>query len=107
MRRLLIALVTSIALGLVGGVSTAYAADGLLPPTSQSATQSNDASNTADQSATSVPLVASGPNVAIANGGSSCNPCGEGGSTTQNSGNTVNASSSNTATQTNNQSNAA
>jgi hypothetical protein len=110
MRRMLIVLVTSLVLGLVGGVGPAWAGDLLSPPsatdTSQTATQSNDGSNSASQSATSAPVVVSGPNVALANG-NSCSPCGGGGSVTQNSGNTVDASSSNSATQTNNQSNAA
>jgi hypothetical protein len=109
MRRLLIALVASLVLGLVGGVAPAWAT--LVPPpsvpdTSQTATQSNDGSNEANQSATSEPVVVSGPNVAIANG-DSCSPCGGSGTTTQNSGNNVDASSSNTATQSNNQANQA
>src|SRR5918996_529899 len=111
MRRLFIVLVASLVLGLVGGVGNALAGDLLPPPppvdTTQTATQSNDGSNSALQSATSEPTVVSGPNVAIANSGDSCNPCGDGGGTTQNSGNTVDASSSNNATQTNNQSNGA
>ena len=108
MRRLLIVLVTSLVLGLVGGVGPAWAGDLLNPPsdTSQTATQSNDGSNSASQSATSAPVVVSGQNVAVANG-DSCSPCGGSGTVTQNSGNTVDASSSNSATQTNNQSNAA
>jgi len=77
MKRLLIALVASLVLGLVGGVGPALAGDLLAPPpvadTSQTATQSNDGSNTANQSGTSEPVVISGANVAIANG-SSCNP---------------------------------
>ena len=108
MKRLFIVLVASLVLGLVGGVSRAWAGDGLLPPppatTDQSATQSNDGSNTATQTAKSEPTVLSGPNVAIANG-SSCNPCGGDGTTTQNSGNNVDSSASNTATQSNTQSN--
>jgi hypothetical protein len=115
MKRLLIVLVTSLVLGLVGGVGTALAGvpappqDGAAAPL-QSATQSNDGTNTADQSGTSAPVVVSGPNIALANGGdgkSSCNPCGDGGSGTvdQNSGNTVDASVANTANQTNTQSN--
>jgi len=110
MKRLLIVLVASLVLGLVGGVGSAYAGDLLQPPpapdTSQTATQSNTGSNSADQSATSAPTVVSGPNVAIANG-SSCSPCGGSGTTTQNSGNNVDASASNTATQHNTQSNGA
>src|SRR5438132_10593714 len=111
MKRLLIALVASLVLGLVGGVGTAVAGDLLTPPPetatpSQSATQSNDGSNTANQSGTSEPVVISGANVAIANG-SSCNPCGGSGTTNQNSGNVVNASNTNSATQTNTQSNGA
>src|SRR5438874_8503327 len=106
MKRLLIALVASLVLGLVGGVGPALAGDLLAPPpvadTSQSATQSNDGSNTANQSGTSEPVVISGANVAIANG-SSCNPCGGSGTTDQNSGNVVNASNTNSATQTNTQ----
>ena len=109
MRRLLVMLVASLVLGLVGGVGPAWAGDLLSPSsqpgTSQTATQSNDGSNSASQSATSEPVVVSGPNVALANG-SSCSPCG-GSGTTQNSGNTVDASATNTATQSNNQSNAA
>jgi hypothetical protein len=108
-RHLLVMLVASLVLGLVGGVGPAWAGDLLSPSsqpgTSQTATQSNDGSNSASQSATSEPVVVSGPNVALANG-SSC-PCGGSGSTTQNSGNTVDASATNTATQSNNQSNAA
>ena len=115
MKRLLIVLVTSLVLGLVGGVGTALAGvpappqDGAAAPL-QSATQSNDGTNTADQSGTSAPVVVSGPNIALASGGdgkSSCNPCGDGGSGTvdQNSGNTVSASVANTANQTNTQSN--
>src|SRR5207247_4835913 len=73
---------------------------------SQTATQSNDGSNTANQSGTSEPIVVSGPNIAVANG-SSCNPCGGGGTTNQNSGNIVDASNTNSATQANNQSNGA
>src|SRR5437899_8193653 len=77
MKRLLIALVASLVLGLVGGVGPALAGDLLAPPpvadTSQTATQSNDGSNTANQSGTSEPVVISGANVAIANG-SSCIP---------------------------------
>jgi hypothetical protein len=110
MRRLLLMLVASLVLGLVGGVGPAFAGDLLSPSsqpgTSQTATQSNDGSNSASQTATSAPVVVSGPNVALANG-SSCSPCGGSGTTAQNSGNTVNASASNTATQTNDQSNAA
>src|SRR6266480_552206 len=111
MKRLLIALVASLVLGLVGGVGTAVAGDLLAQPPetatpSQSATQSNDGSNTANQSGTSEPVVISGANVAIANG-SSCNPCGGSGTTDQNSGNVVNASNTNSATQTNTQSNGA
>src|SRR5947209_941277 len=110
MKRLLIALVASLVLGLVGGVGPALAGDLLAPPpvadTSQTATQSNDGSNTANQSGTSEPVVISGANVAIANG-SSCNPCGGSGTTNQNSGNVVNASNTNSATQTNTQSNGA
>ena len=94
MRRLLIVLVTSFALWLVGGVASAWAADGLttppsVPGVSQTATQSNEGSNTANQSGTSEPVVVSSPNVAVANG-SSCNPCGGSGTTNQNSGNIVN-----------------
>src|SRR5689334_18987999 len=93
MRRLLLTLVASLVLGLVGGVGPAFAGDLLSPSsqpgTSQTATQSNDGSNSASQTATSAPVVVSGPNVALANGGS-CSPCGGGGTTTQNSGNTVN-----------------
>jgi hypothetical protein len=111
MKRLLIALVASLVLGLVGGVGSALAGDLLPPPPetatpSQSATQSNDGSNTANQSGTSEPVVISGANVAIANG-SSCNPCGGSGTTNQNSGNAVDASNTNSATQTNTQSNGA
>jgi len=110
MRRLLIVLVSSLVLGLVGGVGTAMAGDLLTPPSgtpvSQTATQSNDGSNTANQSGTSEPIVASGPNIAVANG-ASCNPCGGGGTTNQNSGNIVDASNTNSATQSNNQSNGA
>jgi hypothetical protein len=111
MRRLLIVLVASLVLGLVGGVGRAWAGDLIPPPsdlgTVQTATQSNDGSNSANQSATSQPTVVSGPNVAIANSGDSCNPCGGSGSTTQNSGNNVDASTSNNANQTNNQANGA
>src|SRR5207247_3594897 len=94
--------------GRVGGAGPGWAGALLpsTPDTSQSATQSNDGSNSASQSATSAPVVVSGPNVAVANGGS-CSPCGGSGTVTQNSGNTVDASSSNSATQPNNQSNAA
>ena len=57
MRRLLIVLVSSLVLGLVGGVGTAMAGDLLTPPSgtpvSQTATQSNDCSNSANQSGTS------------------------------------------------------
>src|SRR5919204_483079 len=109
MRRMLIALVASLVLGLVGGVGNALAG-GLLPQppvdTTQTATQSNDGSNTANQSATSEPTVVSSPNIAIANG-SSCSPCGGSGTTTQNSGNNVDASASNTANQNNTQQNGA
>ena len=63
MKRLLIALVASLVLGLVGGVGPALAGDLLAPPpvadTSQTATQSNDGSNTANQSGTSEPVVIS------------------------------------------------
>jgi hypothetical protein len=107
MKRLFFAMVLSLVLGLVGGVSRAWAGDGLLPPPSgaaQTATQSNDGSNTASQEATSEPTVISGPNIAVANG-SSCSPCGGSGTTTQDSGNEVDSSASNTATQSNNQSN--
>jgi hypothetical protein len=111
MRRLFIVLVASLVLGLVGGVGPAWAGDLIPSPsdvgTTQTATQSNDGSNSATQSATSQPTVISGPNVAIANSGDSCNPCGDGGGTTQNSGNTVDASTTNNATQTNNQANGA
>jgi clumping factor A len=106
MKRLFIVLVASLVLGLVGGVGNALAG-GLLPPppeTTQTATQSNDGSNSADQSATSQPVVTSGPNIAIANG-SSCSPCGGSATTTQNSGNNVDASASNTAKQSNTQAN--
>src|SRR5947199_368523 len=110
MRRLLIVLVSSLVLGLVGGVGTAMAGDLLTPPSgtpvSQTATQSNDGSNTANQSGTSEPIVASGPNIAVANG-ASCNPCGGGGTTNQNSGNIVDASNHNSAKQSNTQSNRA
>src|SRR2546430_15043441 len=106
MKRLLIALVASLVLGLVGGVGPALAGDLLAPPpvadTSQAATQSNDGSNTANQSGTSEPVVISGANVAIANG-SSCNPCGGSGTTNQNSGDGVNAANTNSATQKNTQ----
>jgi hypothetical protein len=120
MKRLLTVLVVSLVLGLVGGVGPAWA--DLVPPPSdgagsplQSATQSNQGTNTANQSALSAPVVSSGPNIAIANGlgggdkKSSCNPCdgGGGGAVTQNSGNNVDASTENTAKQTNNQSNGA
>jgi len=111
MKRLFIVLVASFVLGLVGGVGPAWAGDLIPSPsdvgTTQTATQSNDGSNSASQSATSQPTVVSGPNVAIANSGDSCNPCGDGGGTTQNSGNTVDASTANNATQTNNQANGA
>src|SRR5205085_2826247 len=75
---------------------------------SQSADQSNSGSNSADQSAYSAPVVVSGPNVAVANGWghSACNPCGGGGGVSQNSGNAVYAPASNSATQSNTQSNA-
>jgi hypothetical protein len=111
MKRLFIVLVASLVLGLVGGVGTAMAGDLLTPPPetvtpSQTATQSNDGSNTANQTGTSEPVVISGANVAIANG-SSCNPCGGSGTTNQNSGNAVDASNTNSATQTNTQSNGA
>src|SRR2546430_16938245 len=110
MKRLLIALVASLVLGLVGGVGPALAGDLLAPPpvadTSQAATQSNDGSNTANQSGTSEPVVISGANVAIANG-SSCNPCGGSGTTNQNSGNVVNASNTNSGTPTKTQTNRA
>ena len=65
MKRLFIVLVASLVLGLVGGVGSALASDLLPPPPnetatpSQSATQSNDGSNTANQSGTSVPVVTS------------------------------------------------
>jgi hypothetical protein len=98
MKRLFIALVASLVLGLVGGVAPAWA--DLLPPPSatsvtQTGTQSNDGSNTANQSATSAPVVVSSPNLALANKGD----------VNQNSGNQVDASTSNTATQSNNQAN--
>src|SRR5262249_19127989 len=64
--------------------------------TSQSASQSNEGSNSADQTATSRPIVVSGGNYAVLNKGD----------VNQNSGNTVDASSSNTANQQNNQSDA-
>src|SRR5918992_3750706 len=116
MKRIWIVLVTSLVLGLAGGVESAFA--NLLPPpkdavagTVQSATQSNDATNTANQTATSAPVVENAsPNTAIANGskGDPCNPCApSGGNVTQNSGSTVNAPVTNNATQTNGQSNAA
>jgi hypothetical protein len=76
---------------------------------SQSADQSNSGSNHAYQSAYSAPLVISGPNVAIANGWGrdSCDQCGgDGGTVNQNSGNWVYAPASNSATQTNYQTNA-
>jgi hypothetical protein len=74
---------------------------------SQSADQSNSARNSADQSAYSAPVVVSGPNVAVGNGWehSACDPCGGSGDVNQNSGNTVFAPASNSATQTNTQSN--
>src|SRR5438067_11876294 len=111
MRRLLIALVMSLALWLVGGVASAWAADSLttppsVPDVSQTATQTNDGSNTANQSGTSDPAVTSGPNVAIANG-SSCSPCGGSGTTEQNSGNTAAAPNHNRATPSNGPSNSA
>src|SRR5204862_7391085 len=65
--------------------------------TSQSASQSNDGSNSADQSATSAPVVVSGGNYAILNKGD----------VNQNSGNNVDAPSSNTANQSNTQQNGA
>jgi hypothetical protein len=118
MKRLLVVLVASAMLGLVAGVGPAWAT--LTEPPSgteiplQSATQSNEGTNTANQTATSAPTVVSGPNVAVANGWgggdtrSSCNPCGgDGGTTTQNSGNEVDASATNNATQVNDQSNGA
>jgi hypothetical protein len=113
MKRLLIVLVASLVLGLVGGVGSALASDLLPPPpngtdtVSQTATQSNDGSNTANQSGVSAPVITSGPNIAVANGSSSCDPCGDSGTTNQNSGNNVDASNTNTATQTNNQANGA
>jgi hypothetical protein len=112
-KRFFLTLAASFVLALAGGVGTAAAGDLLTPPggPTQSATQSNDGSNTADQSGASNVVVVSGPNIAIANGGdggSSCNPCGsDGGAVQQNSGNTVDASTSNTAIQTNDQSNQA
>ncbi|MFL5945254.1 MAG: hypothetical protein ACJ74C_07430, partial [Gaiellaceae bacterium] len=62
----------------------------------QSASQSNSGENEANQTAYSAPVVASGKNVALFNHGD----------VAQNSGNNVYAPSSNTANQTNNQSNA-
>jgi hypothetical protein len=100
-------------LGLVAGVGPAWATI-TEPPTgtpSQSATQSNEGTNDADQTAVSVPIVKSGDNIAVLNGGgdakSSCNPCGggEGGAVSQNSGNDVDSSASNKASQSNDQSN--
>jgi hypothetical protein len=109
-------LVASIALALAWGIDSALA-DGLQIPgsptasPSQTATQSNDASNSANQTATSAPIVVSGPNVAIANGGtgkSECSPCGSSsGTVNQDSGNTVDASTTNNAQQANTQSNEA
>ena len=75
---------------------------------SQSADQSNSGSNTANQSGYSAPVVTSGPNIAVGNGWvhDACNPCAPaGGGVNQNSGNRVDASNHNTATQSNNQSN--
>jgi hypothetical protein len=63
----------------------------------QTVDQSNDGTNEANQTATSTPLVISGPNVAVLNGGD----------VDQNSGNKVDASTENNASQTNNQSNGA
>src|SRR2546423_14783877 len=81
MKRLLITLVLGLVLGLVGGVGIATASP--LPPPSevtgvaQEATQSNDGSNSADQTATSLPSVTNtSPNTAVENGGSACNPGG-------------------------------
>jgi hypothetical protein len=115
MKRLLIVLVASLVLGLVGGVSPAWAGVPEPPPTGtplQSATQSNSGTNDADQTAVSVPIVESGDNIALGNGGadgkSSCNPCGgNGGTVEQDSGNDVDSSASNNANQTNDQSNGA
>src|SRR5205809_1096353 len=81
---LVLTLAASFVLALAGGVGTADAGDLLAPPSgpTQSATQSNDGSNTADQSGASNVVVVSGPNIAIANGGdgkSSCSPCGSDG----------------------------
>jgi hypothetical protein len=110
MRRLLVVLVTSLVLGLAGGVGTALAGTPGQPGLPlQSATQSNQGTNTANQSGISAPVVVSGPNIAVANGGlagkSSCSPCGgSGGTVEQNSGNTVDASVVNKAKQANNQS---
>src|SRR5205807_301741 len=64
---------------------------------SQTADQSNEATNKADQSGDSHPVVVSGPNVAVLNSGD----------VNQNSGNYVDASNHNTADQSNNQSNSA
>src|SRR3954465_3372388 len=99
MKRLLILLVLSGALGLVGGVGTALAGGPAFPkepaPPAQSADQSNVGSHSASQTGITAPIVLNAsPNVALANGGSakpSCSPCGGGkdGSVQQNSGSIV------------------
>src|SRR4051812_43163942 len=106
-------------LGLVAGVGPAWATITEPPPGMgtplQTATQSNEATNEANQTANSNPTVISGTNTAGGGlpaptliGASSCNSCGGGsGDVDQNSGNVVKSSADNSADQSNNQSNGA
>src|SRR5207237_7228651 len=82
-----------------GGQSQTVAGNGCCSSdgASQSASQSNEGSNNADQRGYSAPIVVSGGNYAIANKGD----------VNQNSGNWVDASNHNTADQSNTQSNGA
>ena len=99
MKRLLVMLVASLTLALAFATGSALAGNVLTRDASgspiQTATQSNSGSNEAKQSATSIPIVVSGPNVAALNGGD----------VKQNSGNDVDSSASNYAKQSNTQSN--
>ena len=119
MKRILTVLVASMMLGLVAGVAPAWATITEPPPGMgtplQSATQSNEGTNEANQTANSNPTVISGTNTAGGGlpvsgliGTSSCNSCGGGsGDVNQNSGNVVKSSANNSADQSNNQSNGA